>query len=135
MSCCTSDGMAGRTDDGNGAANATVDSKATLKLLRNKRFITTSGITYLDAGRLATVTQLMMIVAEPRTVGIVAKVPGSGGKQDHATMLRLQIPEESTWREELPRDVRQRAGDTRARHRSSVRQSRWSKREERGRLY
>ena len=68
--------MAGRTDDGNGAANAIADSNMTLKLLRDKRFITTSEITYLDAGRIATVTRVLTIVAEHLGAGIVAKVPG-----------------------------------------------------------
>src|SRR5947207_14782858 len=44
MSCCTSAGMAGRTEEPSGAATAAADSKTTLKLLRNKEFITTSGL-------------------------------------------------------------------------------------------
>jgi len=71
--------MAGRTDDGNGAANAIADSNMTLKLLRDKRFITTSEITYLDAGRIATVTRLLMIVAEAASETGVAKVLGTLG--------------------------------------------------------
>src|SRR5215469_3466043 len=62
MICCTSDGMAGRSEEPNGAAKAPMArlvKQRRIRPLRRKPFIIqTSGINYLDARRRTAVTRL-----------------------------------------------------------------------------